>query len=134
MIKRKIEKNKLVEVLKKAKQQGFEHLSCLSVVDWPEKKKFELNYLIWSYKKKKLLSIKTFIERDKPQIKSVVELWGANAEAHEREAHELFGIDFEGNKNLTPLFLKDWKGKPPFRKDFDWRKFVNKKYFGDKNA
>ncbi|MEE8457631.1 MAG: NADH-quinone oxidoreductase subunit C [Acidimicrobiia bacterium] len=29
------------------------------------------------------------------------------AEWHEREAHEMFGIMFEGNKNLIPLYLPD---------------------------
>jgi NADH-quinone oxidoreductase subunit C len=29
------------------------------------------------------------------------------AEWHEREAHEMFGIDFEGNHNLAPLYLPD---------------------------
>jgi NADH-quinone oxidoreductase subunit C len=41
-----------------------------------------------------------------PSIASLTEFIGG-AEWHEREAHEMFGIDFVGNKNLTPLYLPD---------------------------
>jgi NADH-quinone oxidoreductase subunit C len=38
---------------------------------------------------------------------------------HEREAHEMFGIEFEGHENMIPLLLPpDWKGGYPLRKDF----------------
>lgn len=119
----------IIKTLKEAKRKGFEHLSCISIVDWPEKKQFEVDYHLWSYKEGMLLTVKTFVDHDEAKIESVVGLWGANAEAHEREAHELFGIIFKGNKNLTPLFLKDWKGPYPFRRDFNWREFVDEKYF-----
>jgi len=38
----------------------------------------------------------------------------------EREIHELFGVEFNGNKDLRPLLLSDdWpKGVYPLRKDF----------------
>ena len=50
----------------------------------------------------------------------------------EEEGHQFKGnlltlwrhIVFDGNKNLTPLFLEDWDGPPPFRKDFNWREYV----------
>ena len=31
------------------------------------------------------------------------------------------------------LFLEDWEGPPPFRKDFDWGKYVREKYYNKKN-
>jgi NADH-quinone oxidoreductase subunit C len=39
----------------------------------------------------------------------------------EREIHELFGVEFDGNKDLRPLLLPDeWpKGVYPMRKDFN---------------
>ena len=45
----------------------------------------------------------------------------------------MFGVKFEGNDDLSPLFLEDWLGPPPFRKDFDWRKYVREKYYDKKN-
>ena len=37
---------------------------------------------------------------------------------HERETHEMFGIDFVGNARLDPLLLGAGLGAAPLRKDF----------------
>ena len=37
---------------------------------------------------------------------------------HERETHEMFGIDFVGNARLDPLLLRADLGAAPLRKDF----------------
>jgi len=47
--------------------------------------------------------------------------------------HELFGVEFEGNQDLAPLFLEDWDGPPPFRKDFDWRDYVREREYDKEN-
>jgi NADH-quinone oxidoreductase subunit C len=45
-------------------------------------------------------------------------VWGA-MDFHEREAHEMFGIEFEGHTNMIPFLLPpDWRGGHPLRKDF----------------
>lgn len=101
--------------------------------DWLEKGIYELTYHAWSYADKLLLTIKTEIDRDKPTVTSTIPIWDENAQIHERELHELFGVDFEGNPDLAPLFLEDWDGPPPFRKDFNWREYVRNKYYDKKN-
>lgn len=123
----------LVDFCKWLKEQGFQHLSAISAIDWPEEGKYELAYHLWSYQDKVLLTLKVKIDRQNAIIDSVTEIWNENAQAHEREIHELFGIEFEGNPNLTPLFLEDWEGPPPFRKDFDWREYVRDKYYDRAN-
>ena len=40
----------------------------------------------------------------------------------------LYGVYFEGNKRLKPLFLEGWRDIPPMRKDFDSKKFVKDVY------
>jgi len=79
------------------------------------------------------LTIKTRINRDKPTIDSVVSIWEDNAQIHERELHELFGVEFKNNPNLTPLFLEDWNNTPPFRKDFNWRDYVRDEFYNKEN-
>ncbi len=37
---------------------------------------------------------------------------------HERETHEMFGIDFPGHPHLVPLLLSDGFEGHPLRKDF----------------
>ena len=124
-----IDKESLIALCNFARELELEHLSAISVTDWPTEGKFELTYHLWSYSEKILLTIKTKIDRANPVIDSVVPIWKENAQIHEREMHELFGVEFEGNEDLAPLFLEDWDGPPPFRKDFNWRDYVKEKYY-----
>ena len=128
-----IDKGNLIALCNFAKDIGFNHLSAISVTDWPEDGIFELAYHIWSYSEKIVLTIKTKIARANPTIDSVTPIWEENAQIHEREIHELFGVEFKGNADLAPLFLEDWDGPPPFRKDFNWREYVRKKFYNQEN-
>ncbi|HEC87635.1 MAG TPA: NADH-quinone oxidoreductase subunit C [Thermoplasmatales archaeon] len=129
----KIAPDKLVELCKFIKDLGLEHLSSLSVTDWSKRGIYELTYHAWSYKDKILITIETEINGDKPEIESVYPVWGESAQIHEREMHELFGVEYKGNPDLSPLFLEEWHEKPPFRKDFDWREYVRKNFYDKEN-
>jgi len=116
-------------------------LALISCVDWIEENQFELVYILTPYmqsneeytnREKVHLIVKTRISRENPQFETVIGIF-LNAEPCEREIHELFGIIFEGHKRLTPLFLDRWKEIPPFRKDFDTRKYV-KFFFADEQT
>ena len=74
-------------------------------------------------KEKANIILKTRIFREKPEFSTIISIF-ENAEPYEREIHELFGIKFEGHPRLTPLFLEREYEIPPFRKDFDTRKYV----------
>ena len=124
-----IEKDILLDLMKAVKNAGFDHCSTISTTDWPEEAIFELTYHFWSYKHKIVLNVKTEIERSEPNIDSLYSIWKESSQIHERELHELFGINFIGNPNQEPLFLEDWEGPPPFRKDFNWRDHVREKYY-----
>ena len=125
--------NKLIEMCKWLKEYGFIHLSAISVTDWLEKGDYELTYHLWSYDDKLLVTVKTRINRKKPIIESVTPIWEENAQIHERELHELFGVEFKNNPDLSPLFLENWQGPAPFRKDFDWRNYVREKFYNKEN-
>jgi len=127
-----VDRGNMIELCNFVKEMGFDHLSAISVTDWVKEGKYEITYHLWSYQHKILLTIKTRIDRDNHIIKSVFPIWGESAQIHEREMHEMFGVNFEGNPDLSPLFLEDWQGPPPFRKDFDWREYVRENYY-DKN-
>ncbi len=109
------------------KGMGFIHLASVEYVDWIKENQFELVYNLFSYEKKMTVFLKVRIPRDKPVYRTFMDLWPI-AVTHEREAHEMMGIVFEGNPNLTPFILEDWKELPPMRKDFDARKYVKEKY------
>ena len=128
-----LNKKDLINLCSWVKEQGFVHLSAISVTDWLKEGKYELTYHLWSYKDKVLLTLKTNIDRENPVIESVASIWRESAQIHERELHELFGVKFKGNPDLTPLFLEDWQGPAPFRKDFNWREYVREKYYDKEN-
>ena len=133
-----LDKNGIASLLSYLKNMGYEHLALISCVDFIEDNEFELVYIVSAYmendkeyqeKEKRNIMVKTRISRNKPHFITVINIF-ENAEPYERELHELFGIYFDGHPRLTPLFLELKYKIPPFRKDFDTRKFV--KGFFDK--
>ncbi len=67
-----------------------------------------------------IISIRTMLsDKDNPRIDTVTHVMKA-AWWIEREMHELFGIEFDGNEDLRPLLLPDdWpSGVYPMRKNF----------------
>ena len=128
-----IDKKYLLDMTTFIRNEGFDHLSSISVTDLIEKKIYELSYHVWSYSDSILLTIKTRINRNKPFINSVTPIWKESAQIHERELHELFGVEFKDNPDLKPLFLEDWNNTPPFRKDFNWRNYVEKEHYNKRD-
>ena len=121
-------KNSLHAVLNYLKNSGYDHLALVSCVDRIKKNELELVYILTAYTEDKEQSkmnilVKTNISRDKPEFQTIINLF-ENAEPYERELHELYGIHFEGHPRLTPLLLERKYETPPFRKDFDTRKYV----------
>jgi NADH-quinone oxidoreductase subunit C len=125
-----VKREEFYRVLSELKDMGFDHLSDVTCVDYINEGEFEVIYHLWSCLKKIRGIFKVRIPRESPSIKSIVDLW-IGAQIHERENHELFGIEFVGNPDLSPLFLEDWEEIPPFRKDFNIREYVKKEYYGD---
>lgn len=62
-------------------------------------------------------NLKFILPKDKPVIPTIVFDF-PSAELYERETHDFFGIEFEGNPHLhDKLFLpEDFKGGPPLLK------------------
>jgi len=111
-----IDRKDLVEVCFYAKGElGFEHLSCISAVDW--KDRFESVYHLYNYTTGTTLQINALIPHDDPKIDSIVKLWNA-ALYHEREAWDLMGVVYEGNPNLERILLPKDFLYHPLRKDF----------------
>jgi NADH-quinone oxidoreductase subunit C len=110
------------------KGRGFARCLTVAVVDWLDQEEFETYYIVHHLESNIYVKVATRIPRAKPKLASLSTVW-ESAAMHEREMWELFGVDFVGNPMLKPLFLEDWKGKPPLRKDFNWRDYVDKKYY-----
>ena len=57
------------------------------------------------------------VDRSAPRVNSLVSLW-PGAEWMEREAYDMFGIIFEGNRDLRRIYMPDDYLSHPLRKDF----------------
>lgn len=115
----------------------FEHLNCLSGVDYcePDPKKagkfghephLEVVYELSSFTLKHRAKLKVKLPRWKdgvdgqlPEIASVSEIW-AIADWHERETYDLVGIRFVNHPNLRRILCpEDWVGHA-LRKDYEF--------------
>ncbi|MEU8682218.1 NADH-quinone oxidoreductase subunit C [Streptomyces sp. NPDC048611] len=63
------------------------------------------------------LIVRTTVPHDAAVLPTAVEVY-AGAGWHERETHEMFGVDFTGHPHLAPLLLPDNFEGHPLRKDF----------------
>ncbi|MFG2500053.1 NADH-quinone oxidoreductase subunit C [Streptomyces sp. NPDC048441] len=63
------------------------------------------------------LLIRTTVPHDAPVLPTAVDVY-AGAAWHERETHEMFGVDFTDHPHLVPLLLPDTFEGHPLRKDF----------------
>lgn len=108
---------------------GLIFLSWLSAIDWsnevavgdehaePVEERYEMLCAVSDLTGGDLVVICTDIEHDAPSIESVTDVYrGANW--HEREAAEMFGIDFVGHPDLIKLYLPDAFEGYPLRKSY----------------
>ncbi|MEN3270070.1 NADH-quinone oxidoreductase subunit C [Pseudonocardia sp.] len=78
------------------------------------------------------LLLRTLVPADDLRLPTATGVYrGANW--HERETHEMFGVDFTGHPNLDPLLLPDGFEGLPLRKDFVLASRVVKQWPGAVN-
>jgi NADH-quinone oxidoreductase subunit C len=103
-------------------------LMCLACVDYQEY--LQLVYFLRSLgasgEPAQTMVIKTQVPYSQPSASpsapSVTSIWKA-AEWYEREAHDLFGVEFLDHPNLSPLLLYDGFEGFPGRKDFPFNDY-----------
>ena len=94
----------------------FEFLSDLSGVDTGLV--MQVVYHLWSETTPDWLRvIADGLSRDDPRVPSITFLW-QGAEWMEREAYDMFGITFEGNRDLRRIYMPPDYTSFPLRKDF----------------
>ena len=94
----------------------FEILADLCGVDTGDK--MQVVYHLWSETTPDWLRvIADGLSRDDPRVPSITFLW-RGAEWAEREAYDMFGIIFEGNRDLRRIYMPPDYSSFPLRKDF----------------
>ena len=95
---------------------GFEALMDLCGVDTGTT--MQTVYHVWSPSSPDWLRVVADgLSRDDPRVPSVTFLW-KGAEWQEREAYDMFGITFEGNRDLRRIYMPPDYTSFPLRKDF----------------
>ena len=95
---------------------GCDFFDWLSAVD-ELAEGFSLVAHVWSTARRHGVLLRTRVPRDAAVLASVVDLY-PGAAWHERETHEMFGVDFTGHPNLQPLLLPPEFEGHPLRKEF----------------
>jgi NADH-quinone oxidoreductase subunit C len=119
-----------VESVDKVRSEaGLEFFSFLSAIDWSNdvevgdplesrvSERFEVLVRLSSVENNDAVTLSTDVSKEDPRLASLVDVFGG-ANWHEREAAEMFGIEFEGHPNLTKLYLPDAFEGFPLRKSF----------------
>ena len=98
----------------------FKMLLCMSCVDYQEY--FQMVYFLHSLDREQTLVVKADVSYEEPSLPSLTSVWQA-ADWYEREAHDLFGIAFEGHPDLSPLLLYEGFEGYPGRKEFPFYEY-----------
>ena len=96
---------------------GFDLLAALTCVDyWPEEPRFSVVYQVYSTRRGEMLGLRVSVDSRVGEVPSIVEVY-PNADWHEREVFDMFGLRFAGHPDLRRLLMPhDWEGHP-LRKD-----------------
>lgn len=112
-------------------REGFTHLVLLTAVDWLEEGQFQLTYLLCNRSAARDLGVRVMLPRPAvglATMESIHDLW-PTAATYQRELREMFGIDFPGSPRVDEEFiLEGWIDIPPYRRDFDTRKFAEENF------
>ena len=125
-----VEPESWVDAVMKARDEfGLVYFSFLSAIDWAEEvavgdplegdieERYEVICTLTELMEGKRVTIATNVDKENPSLASLVSVFpGANW--HEREAHEMFSIDFEGHPYLENLYLPDGFVGYPLQKSY----------------
>ena len=95
----------------------LKYLRCLSIIDWAEDNEFEAVYHLASLAHRDKVIVRVRVGADDPWLPTVMPVW-SGADWHEREGHDLFGIEFRGHPNMSPLILYEGFEGFPGRKSY----------------
>ena len=110
------EYKKLVESLH---TESYERMVDLTVVDWFRKKepRFEVVVQFLSVSKNERKTVKVFVDDEELSIPSITDIY-PSANFYEREAYDMFCINFLEHPDLTRILMPDdWNGHP-LRKNY----------------
>ncbi len=130
-VKVRVPADRWVEAVTALRDQGLDFFSWLSAIDWAREvavgdtveapdeldERYEVLCRLSNVVDDRGVTLSTDLPKDAPAIDSLVGVFGGAA-WHEREAHEMFGIEFRGHPRLIKLYLPDAFEGFPLRKSY----------------
>jgi NADH:ubiquinone oxidoreductase subunit C len=121
-VKLKVEREKLLEEIKNAKESGLDYLIKITAVDYGDHD--EVIYFLLNLEKNKEENIRVDIPSSDLWVPTIIDIFKA-ADWYEREMSEMFGIDIRG-REIRKLLLEKWDGiDAPMKKSFGWGQKYN---------
>jgi NADH-quinone oxidoreductase subunit C len=98
-------------------EEQFDYCVDVTAVHYPKRERqFDVLWILYSFARNERVRVKTQIAEGE-HIPSAVSIW-PTVNWLEREAYDMFGIQFDGHPELKRILLPDgWKGHP-LRKDY----------------
>ncbi|HLB64713.1 MAG TPA: NADH-quinone oxidoreductase subunit C [Anaerolineales bacterium] len=96
----------------------FDFLAALTAVDyWPDEPRFAVVYELYSIPHRVFLRLRVPLSSTAAEVPTIEGVY-PNANWHEREVFDMFGITFVGHSDLRRVLMPfDWVGHP-LRKDY----------------
>jgi NADH-quinone oxidoreductase subunit C len=115
-----VRREALLEVarfLRDDQELSYNFLENLCGVDYLGRDpRFEVVYHLLSFKNRHRVCLKVGVPEQSPSLPSLTPVW-STANWQEREAFDMFGLDFDGHPSLDRILMPDdWEGYPQ-RKD-----------------
>lgn len=116
-----VDRSDWIETIRRARdEEGLDFFSWLTGIDWSKdvevgdtvaepdelEERFEVMCRLSSVEGVAGAHFIAALPKDDAVIDSISGIFGG-AEWHEREAHDMFGIEFTGNPNLSPIYLPE---------------------------
>jgi NADH-quinone oxidoreductase subunit C len=107
-----------LQLLRGDEEEAWPHLMSLHGCDYlPEEPRLGVHYQLLSRERLDRLGVKTRVSVDDPVVPSVVDLF-PTADFQEREAYDMFGVQFDGHPDPRRILMpEDYEGHPQ-RRDF----------------
>lgn len=106
---------KCLSTLKNSAEYSYDVLLSINAIDFIEK--IELIYTIYSSKLNHIKLISAFVDSDNPVIESISSVF-KSANFDEREIFDLFGVSFEGHKNIKRILMPNSSVGHPLLKNY----------------
>ena len=97
---------------------SFDQLECITGIDTGEDGPLQTHYNLHSMEYRHKIEAVISHDRKDPKVASIEQLWRIG-DWFERETYDMYGIIFDGHRDLRRMLLpEDWEGYP-LRKDYE---------------